>query len=88
MGEYKREGKSERERARELFGAVCLWRHPQVLYAPLSSNQAKMRPLSFSQATIGLDMGQHSVTQHLGLVSTPGKRTLTLSVAPPDPTQP
>ena len=39
----------------------------------MSSNQAKIRPLSFSQATIGLDMGQHSVTQHLGLVPMPGK---------------
>ena len=56
-----------------LFGAACLWGHPQVLYAPLSSNQAKIRPLSFTQATLGLDMGQHSVTQHPGLVSTPGK---------------
>ena len=69
----ERERAREGERARELFGAVCLWRHAQVQCAPLSSHQAEIRPLSFIQATVGLDMGQHSVTQHLGLVPMPGK---------------
>ena len=67
----ERERERERERALRL---LCPWgRHPQVLHAPLSSNQAKIQPLSFPQATLGLGMGRHSVTQHLGLVPTPGK---------------